>query len=263
MSIDVRASGSDLELWHVQLGGVVRTMSLDELDAAFQAGIVDERTMVLKGGALHWTTLGDVAGIDEQPNSIAPTAADIAPSSLAIPRLPDFDVSLTPGALDTAELATFRPKRRLGRAFGALAAVALVGGALFGVKSYGVDALGAKVASVTSFVKAKSVENAESARTAAVAPVAAEPVAVPVAETPSLPPPAPVESLPSATPSSAGVSIDSLPSASAKPGKADKKGKRSAEPAPRRKSGKKAKSKGSSDPTQRGSGQFDPLDGKL
>lgn len=255
MSIDVRASGSDLELWHVRLGGVVRTMSLDELDAAFQAGVVDERTMVLKAGALVWTTLGDAAGIDEPPNSIAPMATDVAPSSVAIGALgpPAFD--LTPGALDTAELAAFRPKRRAGRALAAVAAVALVGGAAFGLKSYGVGDLTAKVASLAAAPRA---ERAEGARAAAIAPAAVAPPA------PASPPPsAPVEDLPSAAPAADGVSIDSLPSASAAPGKADKKGKKSAAPA-RRKGGTKAKRKApTSDPTQKGSGQFDPLDGKL
>lgn len=257
MSIDVRASGNDLELWHVQLGGVVRTMSLDELDAAFQAGVVDERTMVLKAGALRWTTLGDAAGIDAQPNSIAPMATDIAPPSVTL-----GPSAFMPGALDTAELATFRPKRRVGRALAALAAVALVGGAAFGAKSYGVDELTAKV---TSLVKAPSIEGAGSTRATAIAPAAAD-VPVALAAKPSIsaspPPSAPVEELPSATPS-AGVSIDSLPSASAAPGKADKKGKKPAAPS-RRKGATKAKRKAStSDPTQKGGGQFDPLDGKL
>ncbi|MBX3198754.1 MAG: hypothetical protein KF894_11510 [Labilithrix sp.] len=259
MSIDVRASGSDLELWHVQLGGVVRTMSLDELDAAFQAGVVDERTMVLKAGALRWSTLGDAAGIDAQPNSIAPMATDIAPPSVAVGGPPAF----TPAALDTAELATFRPKRRVGRALVALAAVALVGGAAFGIKSYGVDELAAKV---TSLVKPPSIEGAESARATAIAPAAVD-VPVALAAKPAVPasplPSAPVDELPSATPSAAGVSIDSLPSASAAPGKADKKGKKPASPS-RRKGATKAKRKAAtSDPTQKGSGQFDPLDGKL
>src|SRR4051794_35171163 len=119
MSIDLRASGSDLDLWSVQLpGGIVRTMTLDELDNAFQAGTIGERTMVLKAGAIHWTTLGDAAGLqdeaeEEQPNSLAPFATDVAASySPPIPRspLPSIDLSLS-----TSELAAFRPKRRTGR----------------------------------------------------------------------------------------------------------------------------------------------------
>lgn len=261
MSIDV-ASGNDLELWHVQLGGTVRTMTLDELDRAFQSGVIDERTMVLKAGALHWTTLGDIAGIDDQPNSIAPMATDIASSNLVFPPLPSFDVSL-----GTEELAAFRPKRRLGRALTAVAAVALVAGAAFGVKTYGADKLQEKLASVTALVKR---DGGASARTAAGVPApVTDPAAAPAEHKTSVTAPAslpstPVESLPPAKPAAAAVvSIDSLPSAPPAAEKTDKKHKRHGD-APRRKAAPaKAKSRASSDPTQRGSGQFDPLNGSL
>ena len=264
MSIDVTA-GNELELWHVQLGGSVRTMTLDELDHAFQSGVIDERTMVLKAGALHWTTLGDIAGIatidGPPPNSIAPMATDIASSDVLIPSLPTpaFDTSF-----GTAELAVFRPKRRLGPALAAFAAVALVAGAAVGVKTYGIDNLQAKVASVTSLAKGT---NAESARSAA---GVSAPTAEPANEPASAPPPAPmaVENLPTAkpvAPVAPGVSIDSLPSAPpAKADKADKADKKRGKTAPKKKaSPAKAKSKASSDPTQRGGGQFDPLNGSL
>lgn len=254
MSIDVTA-GNELELWHVQLGGSVRTMTLDELDHAFQSGVIDERTMVLKAGALHWTTLGDIAGIDSfeaQPNSIAPMATDIASSNLVIPSLPApaFDVSF-----GTAELAVFRPKRRLGPALAGLAAVALVAGVAVGVKTYGVDQLQAKLASVTSLAKGNG---AESARSAAGVPA---PIAEPAKEVAAAPPPAPtaVEDLPTAKPVAPSVSIDSLPSAPA-----EKAAKKQGKTAPKKKAAPaKAKSKASSDPTQRGGGQFDPLNGSL
>lgn len=264
MSIDV-TSGNDLGLWHVQLGGSVRTMTLDELDQAFQSGVIDERTMVLKAGALHWTTLGDIAGIDDQPNSIAPMATDIASSNLVVASLPapSFDVSL-----GTEELAVFRPKRRVGRALAAVAAVALVAGAVFGVKAYGAEKLQEKLASVTSLVKR---DGGASARTAAGVPAPAlDPSVVPAEHatpvtTPASLPSTPVESLPPAQPAAAAiVSIDSLPSAPPTAQKADKKHKRHGEAAPRRKAAPaKAKGKASSDPTQRGSGQFDPLNGSL
>ncbi len=246
MSIDV-TSGNDLELWHVQIGGGVRTMTLDELDQAFQSGVIHERTMVLRSGALHWTTLGDVAGIDEHPNSIAPVATDVS-SNVIIPPLPapSFDVSF-----GTEELRVFRPKRRIGRAVFAALAMSLVAGAVFGVKSYGPDRLQAKLTAVTSLVKPK---DGESARTAAIVPAA---VAEPQTASASLPPPTPVDSLPSATPAAASVSVDSLPSAP--PEKADKKRKKSTEPSKRRAAPAKAKSKPSTDP----SGRFDPLNGNL
>ena len=273
-------------------------MDLDELDRAFQSGVIDERTPVLAAGALHWTTLGDVAGlgtpeqvvstpstspapraalhgIDEQPNSIAPLAADIPSSNVVIPSFPTptFDVSY-----GTEELRVFRPKRRIGRALAVVATVALVAGAGVGLKSYGVDRLEAKVASATAFVKSKAGESSRAAA-GVQAPVAAppQPVALPAKDvsppTPRTaavsPPPAnaaeslpavtPVESLPSVTTGAATVSVDSLPSAPPTAEKASKKHrghKKKGAPA-------KAKSKTSSDPTQRGSGQFDPLNGAL
>lgn len=274
MTIDTRASGNDLELWHVQLGGAVRTMTLDELDRAFQSGVIDERTMVLKAGALRWTTLGELAGlesqappppqagslgaavrvVDEQPNSIAPMATDIASSNLVLPPppAPRFDVSF-----GTEELRVFRPKRRVGRALGAIAAVAVVASTLFGVKSYGTDKLEAKLASVSSLLK----KNGENARSAA---GAAAPTADPASAPASSPPATPVEELPSAKPGDAGVSIDSLPPAPPVTEKADRKHRKGSEHAPKRKTApRKASAKASSDPTRRGSGPFDPLDGKL
>jgi hypothetical protein len=245
MSIDVRASGSAFELWHVQLpAGGVRTLSLDELDAAFQAGSVNERTMVLKAGAIHWTTLGEAAGIEEQPNSLAPFASDVASSSFAVPPspLPPSNVSLT------AELAALQPKRRGGRVFFAVAAIALVSAGSFGAMRSNVGGLGEKFAALTSG------KQMESARAAAIAP-ASEPAKV-------TPPPAAVESLPTAK-TEPSVSIDSLPSAPIE--KADKKSKK-AEPAPKKRAPAKAKAKGkasSTDPTFRGTSDLDPLNGNL
>ena len=286
MSNDVAASGNDLELWHVQLGGSARTMTLDELDQAFQSGVVNERTMVLKAGALHWTTLGDIAGIetaDAQPNSIAPMATDIASSNAVIPALPPPTLDVSFG---TEELRVFRPKRR-GRVAAAIAAVALVGGAVVGVKSYGLDKLGDQVAAVTALVKSGTGEARAAAGvqppafeatadTTATPPLPGTPVSLPSAKgaTPavsvdSLPSAeettraVPVDALPSAKGATPAVSVDSLPSAT--PEKASKK-QRSRSDTPRKKAGfakTKAKSKSSSDPTRRGAGQFDPLNGNL
>ncbi|MDF2695423.1 MAG: hypothetical protein K0S65_3806 [Labilithrix sp.] len=253
MGIDVRASGNDLELWHVQLGGgVVRTMNLDELDAAFQSGTIGAHTLVLKAGSLHWTTLADIAGIEDepQPNSMAPVATDIASSSLLIPPLPSPDFNVSHVVLATAELAAFRPKRRAGRVFGAIAVLALIGGAAFGLARFGA------IDSVASLVMGA---NAESARAAAVAPPPA------AAEPPRAAPSVPIESLPSATNGArATVSIDSLPSAAPeKNDKSDKKTRKEAAPKKRQQQRAPRKAASTNDPTQRGSGQFDPLNGNL
>src|SRR5438067_12441837 len=56
------------DAYHVLLGGgQLRVLSLDELDAAFNAGSIDERTFVLAPGSTEWTRLGDLAGLDEDP----------------------------------------------------------------------------------------------------------------------------------------------------------------------------------------------------
>ncbi len=49
--------------WYVKLpDGDVHRVTLDELDAAFQSGDIDENTMVLAAGADEWAKLGDLAG---------------------------------------------------------------------------------------------------------------------------------------------------------------------------------------------------------
>jgi hypothetical protein len=55
------------ELWYVKLAnGDVHRVTLDQLDGAFQAGHIDEGTMVLAAGASTWTKLGDLAGLDDE-----------------------------------------------------------------------------------------------------------------------------------------------------------------------------------------------------
>src|SRR4051812_24382184 len=52
------------DLWHVQLAtGEVRPMTLDQLDEAFQDGIVNEETFVFQEETNRWAKLGEVAGL--------------------------------------------------------------------------------------------------------------------------------------------------------------------------------------------------------
>ena len=74
-----------VDLWYVKLAsGDVHRVTLDQLDGAFQAGHIDERTMVLASDAADgtaWTSLGDLLGLDEPaqtgaaPAGYAPVAA--------------------------------------------------------------------------------------------------------------------------------------------------------------------------------------------
>jgi GYF domain 2 len=69
---------SNADLWYVKLAqGDVHRVTLDQLDQAFQAGHIDEETMVLAAGATQWTKLGQLAGLDEAPpvQVVAPRAA--------------------------------------------------------------------------------------------------------------------------------------------------------------------------------------------
>jgi hypothetical protein len=55
------------EQWHVQVEpGDVRLWTLDQLDAAFKADLVDEKTFVLEVGKTEWMTLGTLLGGDEE-----------------------------------------------------------------------------------------------------------------------------------------------------------------------------------------------------
>ncbi|MDB4943596.1 MAG: hypothetical protein JWP97_3130 [Labilithrix sp.] len=125
-----------LDLWRVQLaGGEIRTMTLDALDEAFQAGTIDESTRVMAPGAHAWSKLAEAAGLDSTPdgaptseaNSLAPMAVDapFAPSSAYLPvaerSLPDVD-------LDALGDDAFKAKK--GKVVAAIALAALLVGGL-------------------------------------------------------------------------------------------------------------------------------------
>lgn len=86
------------EIWHVQLpNGQAHPLTLDELDAAFEAGHIDESTPVLPPGATQWTTLGVAAGLgaqhhDEPSQEIAPAAQ----ATQASPPAPPVHETVTP-----------------------------------------------------------------------------------------------------------------------------------------------------------------------
>ncbi len=67
------------DAWHVQLeSGEVRILSLDQLDAFFQNGIIDEETYILRDGTMDWVKLRVALGLDEEP---AAAAAPVAPAA--------------------------------------------------------------------------------------------------------------------------------------------------------------------------------------
>lgn len=125
---------NDAELWDVEIAdGIVRTMTLDELDHAYQSGSVRESTRVRQSGAPKWSTIAAVAGMDdsgvpEPVNSISPMQVTLPPP----PAVPREFAHLA--ALDEGEDA-FRPtkKGRLAFAGGILSAAAVAGLVAFGV----------------------------------------------------------------------------------------------------------------------------------
>jgi hypothetical protein len=65
------------EQWHVQIeAGDVRLWTLDQLDAAFKAELVDESTFVLEVGQTEWMQLGTLLGGGEEVPEAAPAATD-------------------------------------------------------------------------------------------------------------------------------------------------------------------------------------------
>jgi len=89
--------GSSDDEWRVRFATGELTMSLDELDVAFEAGRIDVDTMVCAPGSFAFARLGAVAGLDEPAPSLAPVVASSPRPDLAFDvafELPD----LTPDA---------------------------------------------------------------------------------------------------------------------------------------------------------------------
>ena len=74
----------DDEMWLVKLDdGHVRTMTLEELDAAYQRDEIHERTMICRDGGDRWITLAEELGLEPPPPprstspSVLPVVADV------------------------------------------------------------------------------------------------------------------------------------------------------------------------------------------
>ncbi len=222
--------------------GDVRLFTLDQLDAAFSAGLIHENTYVCLEGGSEWLTLGDVAGLgnDEPsepeavsvvaplpqraaaqpaayaaPYSVAPVAAaqsfpPPAPYSLApVVASSSFTPSTRPVVSDLSlddldsDMMSMRPKRRAGKIVAGVAVVAL--GALgFAVVQSG----GLRMPKDVSQASAASLSNVGSNEAASLSSPKAEVAKV---EEPKPEPPKAEEPKPSA------ASDDAEP-------KADKKG---------------------------------------
>lgn len=159
-------------------------MSIDELDHAFNAGFIHSRTNVLAPGSFKWTTLGEAAGLEEEPPyveqtpSLAPMA--IAGGQYSLPQVPAYQpYALSNMGLDDDDLYPKRSKK--GIVIGFMVA-AVVGACAFLVSTGKLDALQSTVASthveskVSSATLAPAAEEKlpEPAKPAAEAPKPAE-----------------------------------------------------------------------------------------
>jgi hypothetical protein len=103
--------------WYVRLAnGNVITVSLDDLDAAFQRGDVNESTLVFRQGMKEWLPLGEAAGLDEAndttqtapPEMQQPAAqiAQLAPITAPPSSMTPFAVSVAPVSQYTVQPST-------------------------------------------------------------------------------------------------------------------------------------------------------------
>jgi hypothetical protein len=128
---------SEIDFWHVQLpNGSVCTMTLDELDEAFQSDRIHEGTYVLKHGETSWATLSALLGLDgEEPApSVTPQPVVATPISSYPPpasSAPIYSLRPVVSEIDESELdmsaSQFRSsKKRLGIIAGSVAGVAAI-----------------------------------------------------------------------------------------------------------------------------------------
>jgi len=124
-----------IDFWHVQLpNGTVCTMTLDELDEAFQADRIHEATYVLKHGDAKWATLGELLGLDDAEASSTPEPVVANPISAYPPpasSAPIYSLRPVVSEIDDSELdmsaAQFRSsKKRTAIIAGSVASVVLI-----------------------------------------------------------------------------------------------------------------------------------------
>jgi hypothetical protein len=249
-----------LEQWHVQVeAGDVRLWTLDQLDAAFKAELVDESTFVLEVGKTEWMQLGTLlGGDDEEPAAAQPPApparaalglqiesyTPIAPvmfhdANPLVGDVPPYSTAPMAADIDDESPASFRGSRKRPMAIGFGVALVAAGIAAF---AFTHGRLGA------------AEEQAPAA--AAVAP-------------PPAPPPAPVAPAPEAAPESqasiaARLSHDQLIKLAdadrAREAKVASQQKARAAAAPHRSHSSHVKEKS---PFQSGGDKYDPLNAKL
>lgn len=94
---------TEISVWHVAVSpDDVKVMTLEQLDDAFRLDVIDTSTPVWKNGMSTWSTLGNVAGIEDEPSVTTvkqdphalwpppswPPPRNTAPASIAAPVRP-------------------------------------------------------------------------------------------------------------------------------------------------------------------------------
>jgi len=185
------------DLWYMKLpSGDVHRVTLDQLDEAFQCGLVDGRTQVMGASTERWMTLAEILS-DDEPES--PAARPARP--LAYGHAPHTPYSLRPMSVDfeDVDVVDVAPRRRGSGTRWAFAAFAIAA-AFGGVAAARPDLRASAVARVQAGMRTLSA-----ARTHTVAAASLDPVAVtppPAAASPA-PPPPPAVAVPVAAPAAA------------------------------------------------------------
>jgi hypothetical protein len=146
---------SDVQMWQVQLPtGAVHEITLEQLDLAFEAGHINESTFVREVGAHQWSTLAQVAGLEPQaastaPSSVAPYAYSVTPS---VPVPSPLATQAEPYRLAADSIELPAPKKKTGLFVGGIVAIAAL--ALFAIgissASSGVEAPPAAAAALAA-----------------------------------------------------------------------------------------------------------------
>lgn len=145
MSYAAPAQDETEDRYHTQIeAGDVRLFTLDQLDAAFNAGLIHENTYVCIEGGSEWLTLGEVAGLgEEEPVSAPfPVAAPVSHYSAPASVMPAAPYSVAPMVNDLSfdddfAMLAMRPKRRVGKVLAAFTVLGLAAAGFLVVQSGG------------------------------------------------------------------------------------------------------------------------------
>ncbi|HXK17712.1 MAG TPA: hypothetical protein VNG33_07910 [Polyangiaceae bacterium] len=142
MSYAAVAQDETEDRYHTQVeAGDVRLFTLDQLDAAFNVGLIHENTYVCLEGGSEWLTLGEVAGLGDEDPVSAPhlVAAPVSHYSTSSSVMPAALYSVAPMVMprsiapvvsdfsfdDDFEMMAMRPKRRFGKVLAAFTVLGL------------------------------------------------------------------------------------------------------------------------------------------